>query len=202
MNEDAIIKEIISIPHRCSICDRLDKAEFDYKCEIQYQVIRNDDVKSNFIKKGFCNYHFWSIASLITPEAVASMGAMLIENNSLLSNSCLVCDHLKKKEVEFINEFVKDATVTASENAARSARRFCQPHFRLIMKQLDVKNAEYFSNIQKLHNEQLLRELKGFIEKRDNRAKRSKNERTSWWRAIENLVGRKGMMCKWEDLKL
>jgi hypothetical protein len=193
MDEDAIIKEIISIPHRCYICERLDDIEFDYMSEIQYQVIRNNDVKSDFIKKGFCNYHFWSIASLTTPEAVASMGIMLIENNSTQSNCCLVCDHLRTKEAELVNEFVKDAPIATSKDSDQSGRRFCQPHFRLIMKQLDGEIAEYFSNIQKLHNEQLLVELKSFVEKRNSRHERDKNEKTSWWRAIEKSVGRKGM---------
>ena len=192
MDEEAIVKEILSIPYRCQVCERLDRIEIDYISEIQYQVTRNNNVKSDFVKKGFCNYHFWTISSLTTPEAVASMGAMLIENNSFSPNSCLVCEHLKAKEIEFLNEFIKDVTATASGNADQSERRLCQPHFRLIMKQLDRDIAKYFSSMQKLHNEQLLRELKSFVEKRHSRHERDKNERTSWWRAIEKLVGRKG----------
>jgi len=197
MDEGAVIREILSIPHRCCICERLDRIEFDYMCEIQYQVTRNDDVKSDFIKKGFCNYHFWCIASLTTPEAIASIGTMLIENDSFPStNNCLICEYLKRIEAEFIDESVKNITVTTSENAVRSAMRFCQPHFGLIMKHINGEIAEYFSNIQKLHKEQLLGELKGFVEKRDKRSERNENEGTSWWRAVEKLVGRKGMWGK------
>jgi hypothetical protein len=192
MDDDAVIKEILSIPYRCHICERLDDIEFDYMSEIQYQILRDDGVKSNFIKKGFCNYHFWKIASLTTPEAVASMGMILMENDSNLSNSCLICEHLKTKEAEFLNEFIRDITVAAFENVDRSERRVCQPHFKSIIEHLDGETAEHFSNTQRLHNEQLLRALKGFIEKRSNWFERSKNEKTSWWRAIEKLVGRKG----------
>ena len=194
MDEEAIVKEILSIPYRCYICERLDRIEIDYISEIQYQATRNNNVKSDFLAKGFCNYHFWIISSLTTPEAVASMGAMLIENNSLSPDSCLVCEHLKAKEIEFLNEFKKDVTDTAFGNSEQSERRLCQPHFRLIVNQLKGEIAKSFSNIQKLHNEQLLRELKSFVEKRHSRHERDKNERTSWWRAIEKLVGRKGTM--------
>src|SRR4030042_1856933 len=192
MDEEAIVKEILSIPYRCYICERLDRIEIDYISEIQYQVTRNNNVKSDFLKKGYCNYHFWTISSLTTPEAVASMGTMLIENNSFSPNSCLVCEHLKTKEAEFVNEFKEDIMGVAFENSEQSEKRLCQPHFRLIMKQLDRDIAKYFSSMQKLHNEQLLRELKSFVEKRHSRHERDKNERTSWWRAIEKLVGRKG----------
>jgi len=194
MDEEAIVKEILSIPYRCHICECLDRIEIDYISEIQYQVTRNNNVKSDFLAKGFCNYHFWIISSLTTPEAVASMGAMLIENNSLSPDSCLVCEHLKAKEIEFLNEFKKDVTDTAFGNSEQSERRLCQPHFRLIVNQLKGEIAKSFSNIQKLHNEQLLRELKSFVEKRHSRHERDKNERTSWWRTIEKLVGRKGTM--------
>src|SRR4030043_2200514 len=151
MDEEAIVREIISIPHRCCICGGLERIEFDYMSEIQYQVTRNNKVESDFIKKGFCKYHFWTSSSLTTPEAVASMGAMLIENNSFSPNSCLVCEHLKTKEAEFVNEFKKDIMGVAFENSEQS-------------------------------------------EKRHSRHERDKNERTSWWRAIEKLVGRKGTM--------
>jgi hypothetical protein len=194
MDEEAIIKEILSIPYRCHVCERLDRVEFDYISEIQYQVTKDDYTKSNFIKKGFCNYHFWKIASLTTPEAIASMGLTLIENNSFPSNSCLICEHLGTKEAEFLNEFKKDITGTAFGNLEQSERRVCQPHFKSIIKHLDGEIAKSFSNIQRLHNEQLLRELKSFVEKRDRRLARDKNEKTSWWRAVEKLVGRKGMV--------
>ena len=192
MDEEAIVREIISIPHRCCICDGLERIEFDYMSEIQYQVTRNNNVKSDFVKKGYCNHHFWRIASLTTPEAVASMGAMLIENHSFSPNSCLVCEHLKAKEIEFLNEFKKDITDTAFGNSEQSERRLCQPHFTLIIKQLKGEIAEYFSSIQKFHNDQLLKELKSFVEKRNSRHERDKNEKTSWWRAVEKIVGRKG----------
>lgn len=193
MDEEAIVREIISIPHRCSICERIDRSEFDYMSEIQYQVLRDGDIKTKFIEKGFCNYHFWSIASLTTPKAIASLGIMLIGNNSFSSNNCLICEHLKTKETEFLNEFINGINIASFENGGLSGSNLCQPHFRLIMKQLDGEIAEYFSNIQKLHNEQLLRELKSFAEG-GNSLKRNKDERTSWWRAVEKLVGRKGMV--------
>ncbi len=194
MDDETVIKEILSIPQRCSICERIDRSEFDYMSEIQYQLTTSNDLKSDFLAKGFCNYHFWSIASLTTHEAVASMGAMLIENNSFPPNSCLVCEHLKTKEAEFLNEFIGDITVAAFENVDRSERRVCQPHFKSIIEHLDGEITESFSSIQRLHNEQLLRELKSFLKKRDRRLGRDKNERTSWWRAVEKLVGRKGMV--------
>jgi len=200
MDEDTFIKEILSIPHRCYICNRLDNIEFDYMCNIQYEIIKNDEVKSDFIKKGFCNYHFWSIASLTTQETTASMAAMLIENNNFNSENCLICEKLRMKDEELLNEFIKDITV-AFKNANQSHGRLCQPHFRLIMKHFDGEIYEHFSDMQRLHNEQLIKELKSFLEKRRNRSERNKDEETSWWRAVEKLVGRKGMAVDCKDSK-
>lgn len=87
------------ISHRCCICERLDRIEIDYMSEIQCQVTRNNNVKSDFIKRGVCNYHFWMFASLTNAEAVAAMGAMLIEIDNYAHNSCLICEHLEMKQV-------------------------------------------------------------------------------------------------------
>ncbi|MBM4140776.1 MAG: hypothetical protein FJ242_04665 [Nitrospira sp.] len=196
MDEDAVIRDILSIPHRCYTCERLDGIEFDYMCKIQHQIIRNDNLKANFIEKGLCNYHFWNIASLTTPETIALMCEMLIENNEYPSHSCSICDYLKMKEGEFLNDFVKDIVSAFGNLSEPLEKRFCQLHFTLIMKELSGEIAEYFSSIQKFHNEQLLKELKSFVEKKNSSHERNKNERTSWWRAVEKLVGRKGMWGK------
>ncbi len=64
--------------YRCSICERLYDPEFDYMCKLQYAVTRCDEVKSEFIQKGICNYHFWRMADISAPADIVAMAAMLI----------------------------------------------------------------------------------------------------------------------------
>jgi hypothetical protein len=190
MNEDAIVNEIISKPERCSICEQLDAVEFDYMCKVQHQVKADASLRKDFIEKGVCNHHFWKIATLTSPETVAYMGIAFIEEGRFPLNSCLICEHLRERETELFNQ-LKDAVASGHLD---DRIKLCQPHFRSVVVQLGGKQAGLFPDIQRLHNEQLLKELRGFVEKRDCRAKRDKNESTSWWRSVEKIVGRKGMV--------
>ena len=89
-------------------------------------------------------------------------------------------------------EFIKEVTEAAVNKVQQFEKNLCNPHFSLIMSRMDANVAEYLSGIQRVHTEKLIRELKSFEEK--SRFDQNREEETSWWRAVENLVGRKGMI--------
>jgi hypothetical protein len=200
MIEDEIIKEMLSIPGRCHICECLDNFELASMARVQNQINVDAHMKSELISRGFCNHHFWAIASLTSQKTAAAIGIMFLKNNNFSARGCLICDYLIAKESELLEEFMKEVTEAVVNKVQQFERRLCNPHFSLIMNRLDANVAEYLSGIQRDHTEKLVRELKSFEEK--SRFDQSKEEKTSWWRAVENLVGRKGMMHRWEDLKL
>jgi len=200
MTEDEIIKEMSSIPCRCHICESLDNFEFTSMARVQRQITVDDHIKSELINRGFCNHHFWVIASLTSNKTAAVMGKMFLENNDFPSTGCLICEYLTAKERELLREFIKEVTEAGVNKVQQFEKKLCNPHFNLIMSRLDANTAEYLSGIQRFHTEKLVRELKSFEEK--SRFDQNRAEKTSWWRAIENLVGRKGMTSKWEDLNL
>jgi hypothetical protein len=201
MIEDEIIKEMSAIPHRCYICECLDNFEFMSMARLQHQITVDAHIKSELINRGFCNHHFWAIASLTSHKTAAAIGIMMfLENNNFPARGCLICECSTAKESELLNEFMKEVTEAAVNKVQQFEKSLCNSHFSLIMSRLDANVAEYLSGIQRDHTEKLVRELKSFEEK--NRFDQSKEEKTSWWRAVENLVGRKGMTCRWEDLKL
>jgi hypothetical protein len=193
MTEDEIIKEMLSIPHRCCICERLDNFEFTYMSTIQSQITVDDRIESELVNRGFCNYHFWAIASMTSHKTAAAMGIMFLKNNNMSTRGCLICEYLTEKENELLNEFIKEVTEAVVNKVQQFERSLCNPHFNLIMRCLDTNVAEYLSAIQKGNTEKLVRELKSFEEK--SRFDQNREEKTSWWRAVEKIVGRKGM---WE----
>jgi hypothetical protein len=200
MIEDEIIKEMSAIPHRCYICECLDNFEFTFMCKVQHQVTIDDRMKSELGNRGLCNHHFWAIASLTSHKTVAAIGGIFFENSNFPSGDCLICDHLIAKKSELLEEFMEEVTEASVNGVMQFEKRLCNPHFNLIMSRLDANVAGYLFGIQRVHTEKLVRELKSFEEK--SRFDQNREEETSWWRAVENLVGRKGMTCKWEDLKL
>jgi hypothetical protein len=200
MIEDEIIKEMSSIPCRCHICEALDNFEFASMARVQRKITVDAHMKDELINRGFCNHHFWAIASLTSHKTAAAMGKMFLENNNYSARGCLICKYLIAKESELLKEFIKEVTEAAVNKVQQFEKNLCNPHFSLIMSRLDANVAGYLSGIQRVHTEKLVRELKSFEEK--SRFDQNREEETSWWRAVENLIGRKGMTCKWEDLKL
>lgn len=197
MTENEIIKEMLSIPCRCYICECLDNFEFTAMSEIQYQIAVDDRVKSELRDKGFCNYHFWAIASLTSNKTAAAMCRIFFDGNGFSERGCLICEYLTAKESKLLREFMKEVTEAAVNKVRQFERSLCNPHFSLIMSRLDANIAEYLTGIQRDHTEKLVRELKSFEKK--SRFDQNREEKTSWWRAVENLVGRKGMMHRLED---
>lgn len=148
------------VPLRCYICERLDIVEFDYMCDIQLRVHIDDQLKSHFIDRGFCNYHFWKIATMTSPANAASIISILIENNVFKSDGCLICEHLKETENGILDDFIGD--IINQNGPEPSEKRLCQPHFLLIMKHPNSRAHEYCAGAQRVHYEQLLKELKSY----------------------------------------
>ncbi len=63
--------ETHSLRDRCFICEKLDSEEYKYMCHVQYSATNDEEMKALFLSKGFCNQHFWKIASLTSPESVS-----------------------------------------------------------------------------------------------------------------------------------
>jgi hypothetical protein len=188
-----LIEENAPLKDRCCVCEKLDAAEFDYICAVQYEADKG--MKELFLGKGFCNGHFWKIASLTSREAVSSMAILLLENGSPPTRGCLICEYGHIKEREFINGLREE--LDESLSGGNWDKKLCLPHLELISNGLERESREYLERLQRKHNERLLEELKGFLAKRENWSARTPGERTAWWRAIEKLVGRN----MWESWK-
>lgn len=181
----------LRIKDRCFICDKLDSEEYDYMCHVQCSVTNDEEMKTLFLSKGFCNGHFWKIAFLTSLESVSKMAILWIESGRI-PTGCLICDYLRVKEGAFLAEFRKEAAPGSFETSKFSGKRLCEPHLMLASNGLDADSLKYLTGIHTDHNGQLLEELKSFVAKRENRSARTAEEETAWWRAVERLVGRKG----------
>ena len=151
------------VPLRCHICERLDIVEFDYMCNIQSRVHIDDQLKSRFIDRGFCNYHFWKIAEMTSPDNAASIISILIENNVFQSKGCLICEHLKETEDGLLHDFIGDINNQTCPEPPE--KRLCQSHFLLIMKHPEIRVHECCAGAQRVHYEQLLKELEELLRK-------------------------------------
>jgi len=171
---------------------------------------------------GFCNYHFWEFQRLNTNYGSAAIGAELIERlikilrthnyENLIdafkerkedfkiwsfegSTYCPLCRVLRKKE----KRYLKELTVILQDDGHKAkyseSRGLCIPHF--------IKIVDYIENgllIKFLFETQIAQMEKikanaiNLIQKKEPPLcwEQTEDEKKSWFRAIEKIVGRSG----------
>jgi len=171
---------------------------------------------------GFCNYHFWEFQRLNTNYGSAAIGAELIERlikilrthnyENLIdafkerkedfkiwsfegSTYCPLCRVLRKKE----KRYLKELTVILQDDGHKAKYSescgLCIPHF--------IKIVDYIENgllIKFLFETEIaqLEKVKidaaNFIQKKEPPLcwQQTDDEKKSWFRAIEKIVGRSG----------
>jgi len=189
----------------CPICRLLERDEFDLMCHLQYQTIHDEEIKDQIVAhQGYCRFHFYEMARLTTPRAMAILIKELIDQKikeikenhylSLENGNCLICEELRKREdaylVHFFNLLAEDSF----------PRKYSQSdglgHFHLkkilalakesvISQFLLVREEEQLKNFQK--------NLENFLRKEKSKDKMSEQEKKAWWWGMQKLVGKRGL---------
>jgi len=171
---------------------------------------------------GFCNYHFWELRGINTNYGSAAIGAELIERLikilqthnyeslidafkerkedfkvwSLEGNAhCLLCRELKKKE----KRYLKELTVILQNDGhkAKYAETYglCMPHFIKIVDYLeDGSLIKFLFETEIAQMEKIKSNAINLIQKKEPPLcwEQTEDEKKSWFRAIEKIVGRSG----------
>jgi len=202
---------------RCPICSLLRQNEFDLLCrwvgrsgeEDREAKERKELLKAN----GFCNYHFWEFGQISGQYGGAEICIGLINKYvAILQNEqkeirssgvkthyrgldCPLCADMRKIETDYIIELI--SLLDSDENRRKYAAGWglCIPH--LIKTIIEVKDDSLVSFLfeeEKEKMEQLELNAREFVRKRNAplRWEQTDDEKNSWFRAIENLVGRRG----------
>ena len=190
---------------RCPICTLLRQDEFDYLCNwvsISNEKYKNSRMRQGLLKSnGFCNYHFWEFSKISNNYGSAGICVGLIEkiiNNlqdqkDFLGVKCPVCIDLKVNESKYIKELV--FSLSSPENKTRYAEGWglCIPHLSKTMAYTkDASLISYLLETEKLQLERVKMNALELIRKEGPplRWEQTDDEKKSWFRAIEKLVGR------------
>jgi hypothetical protein len=171
---------------------------------------------------GFCNYHFWKFQGISTKYGSAAIGAELVERLikilrnhnyenlidafkerkddfkiwSLEGNAhCLLCRDLKKKE----KTYLKELTVILQDNGYKAkyleSCGLCMPHFIKIVDYIeDGSLTNFLFETEITQMEKIKANATNLIQKKDppHCWGQTEDEKKSWFRAIEKIVGRSG----------
>jgi len=206
----------------CPLCAMLRRDELDSLYQWVGQSNENAknsaQIKQLLDAGGFCNFHFWQLQKMSTHYGIASIGGQLIDK--LLETlkrhkqkyfvdaikhreshlkiwliECPLCCELSKKEREYLKELLVVLTDNKYKSEYEQSRGLCMPHLMKITGYIDndlLLDILYETEIYQL--EKLKSDAADFVSKRypPQRWKQTEDEKKSWFRAIEKIVGRSG----------
>ncbi len=206
---------------RCAICYFMEKDE----SELLIQWAGAGEQIHDGLRNGelFCNFHFWKLNKIANAVTMAALNGFLLElfvfesgntdvrqtevrlhayqdrqGNSSGAALCPLCGRLVEREWAYIEALAKFLEDKDSMSMYERSRGLCMPHFiKVFLLEKDERVKERLKVIHESHITELIHELEEFIKKKDPPQKweRTEDEKLSYWRSLEKLVGRQG--TKW-----
>ena len=174
----------------CELCDYVRKSEFDLLAHLQFNVGNNDE---NFMEiarlDDICDQHLSKFNRIANAKTSAKLLKFLIEkslNGNLLrvsTGKCPLCAQLDSMESEQIHGYAGNPFENSDGDFV------CVMHLEKILDAMAPENSEktlniYAESLRKLLSQLRVLETKGYYAA-------EREARTSLWRTVEKLTGRK-----------
>ena len=200
---------------RCPVCALLQADEFQELCRWVGGNVADEGNRRRLDEAGgFCNYHFWLLCEIHSPQSgslvnnyIAAKFLDLLREESngggqvraqWLRNAaekCPLCIHLARREAQHVHAFVDWLEQPPSWQAYENSRGLCLPHLLhcqpLMGNESLRRQLDHFQSAQIEHLQKEMRELVRKFES-GQRWEISPDEWDACKRMVEKLVGRKG----------
>jgi hypothetical protein len=189
----------------CPICHVLDKDEYDFMAQLQYQTIKEEKVRQDVVSSnGYCNFHFHQMARLASPVGNAILTRDLINAEikeiekgffgPTLRIDCPVCRYAAEREEFYVKEFRVLLSEKSFQKEYEATDGLCRIHLKGVLNLLQEGELHQFMLASHIMHLNLLRiQLETFISKVRSTSRDFKEEKNSWLVAIEKMVGKKGL---------
>jgi len=189
----------------CPICHVLDKDESDFMATSQYQTFKGGKVRQEVVSaNGYCNFHFHMMARMASPLGNAILTKDLvdaeikeIEKGSFgptLRIDCPVCKYVDEREGFYVKEFKVLLSEKSFQKEYEATDGLCRIHLKWVLNLLQEGELNQFILTSHMMHLKLLRvELETFISKVRSTSRDFKEEKNSWWVAIEKMAGKRGL---------
>jgi len=206
----------------CPLCAMLRRDELDSLYQWVGQSNNNAKnsarIKQLLDAGGFCNYHFWRFGEMSTHYGSDNVGAQLIEklletlrtdkqeyfvdaikHRGKISDAwfaeCPLCFELREKEGGYIEELLVILKNQEGRLVYENSCGLCILHYVKAVNYIDDNSLMSFLYETQIHQlERIKTDAESFISKRypPKRWNQTEDEKISWFRAIEKIVGRSG----------
>jgi hypothetical protein len=192
----------------CPICHVLDKDETDFMAQLQYQTIKEEKMRQELVSSNaYCNFHFHQMARLASPMGNATLTKDLIdaeikeiEKGSFgptLRIDCPVCKYTDEREEVYAKEFKVLLSEESFQKEYEATDGLCRIHLKRVLNLLQEGELHQFMLTSHMMHLRLLKvQLETFISKVRSTSRDFKEEKESWFVAIEKMVGKKGLKIR------
>lgn len=189
----------------CLICYILDKDESDFTTKMQYQTIKEEQIRRDLVSSnGYCNFHFYQMSRLSSPIVNAVLTKDLIEeeikkvergsSETTCRTNCPVCQYVREREGFYLEEFKGLLQEKTFRKEYEGTDGLCRIHLKRVLDILNENELSHFLlTTQLMHMKLLKHELEVFISKVRSTQRDMGDEKNSWWIAIEKWVGKRGL---------
>jgi len=192
----------------CPICHVLDKDETDFMAQLQCQTMKEEKARRDLVSaNGYCNFHFHQMARLASPGGNAVLTKDLIdaeiqeiEKGSFgptLRIDCQVCKYAAEREEFYVKEFKALLSEKSFQQEYEATDGLCRLHLKGVLNLLQGGELHQFMlGCHMMHLRLLKVQLETFISKVGSTSRDFKEEKESWFVAIEKMVGKKGLKIR------
>ena len=189
----------------CPICHVLDKDETDFMARLQYQTSKQAEVRQDVASaNGYCNFHFHQMARLASPMGNAVLTKELIDAEikeiekgffgPTLKIDCPICKYMDEREEVYAKEFKALLSEGSFQQEYEATDGLCRIHLKRVLNLLKEGALYQFMLTSHMMHLRLLEvQLEPFISKVGSTSRDFKEEKESWFVAIEKMVGKKGL---------
>lgn len=189
----------------CPICYVLGKDEADFVATLQYQTVKQDEVREKVVSGGgYCNFHFYEMVRLASPMGNALLTRELIDVEiqkrardpfgPISGLDCPVCKYVNGREAFYVMEFSTLLCEKSFQEEYEATDGLCRIHLERVLRSVPEGERRQFIVTSCLMHLRLLRvELETFIAKVRSTSRDFREEKNSWLVAIEKMVGKRGL---------
>ncbi len=194
--EDLILSKMKE-ENRCPICGVVEDLEYDLLAHLQFEITERKEVREQVVAAGgFCPFHFRRFRKLASEKTNALFLEALIVRSLgdkvLLQAGCVVCEGTSCHETQLSEKFICLLEKDAFRAVYEHSNGLCLPHLESTSARTPSSEAKKF--LYESHRRQL-KSLGRSLKKLISRAwlDPSNNERSAVPRAVEKLVGHRGV---------
>jgi hypothetical protein len=197
MDYEALILGKMKEENRCPICGVIEDLEYDLLAHLQFEITERTEVRDQVVAAGgFCPFHFRQFRKLASEKTNAlfleALVARSLGDKVLPQAGCFVCERTSSHETQLSEKFICLLEKDAFRAAYDHSNGLCLPHLESTAARTPSPEAkEFLYESQRRQLKSLGRSLKKLI----SRAwlDTSDNERSAIARAVEKLVGHRGV---------